>query len=167
MSIKKNVYLGFLIALAFVFSYLEFLVPISVGIPGAKLGLANLVILISLYTMNYKDVFVLSIIRIVLVGFTFSNMASMLYSIAGAVLSFIVMVIAKKTNFLSITGVSVLGGIFHNVGQIIMAVWVLKTPNLIFYYLPLLIVIGCLSGTVIGVLGSIVTKRIQKVAKFY
>ncbi len=167
MSIKKNVYLGFLIALAFVFSYIEFLVPISVGIPGAKLGLANLVILISLYTMSYKDAFVLSLIRIVLVGFTFSNMASMLYSIAGAVLSFIVMVIAKKTNFLSITGVSVLGGIFHNVGQIIMAVWVLKTPSLVFYYLPLLIVIGCLSGTVIGVLGSIVTKRIQKVAKFY
>ena len=123
MKTKKIANLGLLIALAFVFSYIEFLIPVNIGVPGAKLGLANLVIIVAIYTLNERDAFVLSMIRIVLVGFTFANLASMLYSLAGGILSFIAMVIAKKTQKLSITGVSVLGGVFHNIGQIIMAIW--------------------------------------------
>lgn len=161
MSTKKVAYLGLLIALAFVFSYVEFLIPVNLGVPGAKLGLANLVIIVALYTLNDRDAFVLSMIRIVLVGFTFGSMASMLYSFAGGILSFVVMVAAKRTKFLSITGVSVLGGVFHNVGQIMMAIWVVETGSLI-YYLPVLLIVGCLSGVVIGILGAMVTKRIQK-----
>lgn len=162
MNTKKIAYLGLLIALAFVFSYIEFLIPVNIGVPGAKLGLANLVIIVALYTLNEKDAFVLSMIRIVLVGFTFANLASMLYSLSGGILSFVVMVLAKKTKKLSITGVSVLGGVFHNVGQIIMAIWVVKTASLI-YYLPVLLVSGIIAGVAIGVLGGMVTKRIKRI----
>lgn len=154
--------MGLLTALAFVFSYVEFLIPVNLGVPGAKLGLANLVIIVALYTLRARDAFLLSMIRIVLVGFTFGSMAGMMYSLAGGMMSFAVMVLAKKTGLLSVTGVSVLGGIFHNVGQILVAIMVVKTGSLI-YYLPVLIVIGCLSGVVIGILGAMVTKRVQKI----
>lgn len=165
MNTKKIAYLGLLIALAFVFSYIEFLIPVNIGVPGAKLGLANLVIIVAMYTLNEKDAFVLSIIRIVLVGFTFANLASMLYSLAGGILSYVAMVIAKKTNKLSITGVSVLGGVFHNIGQIIVAIWVVKTASLV-YYLPVLLVSGIVAGVAIGILGSMVTKRIKRIVRW-
>lgn len=165
MSTKKIAYLGLLIALAFVFSYVEFLIPVNLGVPGAKLGLANLVIVVALYTLSERDTFLLSMIRIVLVGITFAGMASTLYSFAGGIVSYVVMVIARRTKFLSITGVSVLGAVFHNVGQIIMAIWVVKTASLI-YYLPVLLVVGSLSGIAIGVLGARVTSRIQKIVKW-
>jgi len=162
MKTKKIAYLGLLIALAFVFSYIEFLIPVNIGIPGAKLGLANLVIIVALYTLNEKDAFILSMIRIVLVGFTFANLASMLYSLAGGILSFLAMLLAKRTKKLSITGVSVIGGVFHNVGQIIMAIWVVKTASLI-YYLPVLMLSGIAAGVAIGILGAMVTKRMKKI----
>ena len=165
MKTKKIAYLGLLIALAFVFSYIEFMIPVNIGIPGAKLGLANLVIIVALYTLKEKDAFVLSMIRIVLVGFTFANLASMLYSLAGGMLSFLAMVLAKRSKKLSITGVSVIGGIFHNVGQIIIAICVVKTASLI-YYLPVLIVAGISAGVSIGILGAMVTKRIRGVVRF-
>lgn len=162
VSARKVAYLGLLVALAFVFSYVEFLIPVNIGIPGAKLGLANLAIIVALYTIGEWNAFLLSIVRIVLVGFTFGNLASMLYSLAGGSLSFFVMVLAKKTKRLSITGVSVLGGIFHNVGQIIVAILVLETKSLV-YYLPVLIITGVVAGVVIGVLGGMITVRLKAV----
>lgn len=164
MKTKKIAYIGLLIALAFVFSYIEFLIPVNIGIPGAKLGLANLVIIVALYTLNEKDAFLLSMIRIVLVGFTFANLASMLYSLAGGILSYLGMLLAKRTKKLSITGVSVIGGVFHNIGQIIMAIWVVKTTSLI-YYLPVLMVSGIAAGVAIGILGAMVTKRMKGIYK--
>ncbi len=162
MKTRKIAYLGLLIALAFIFSYVESLIPVHSGIPGAKLGLANLVIIVALYTLNDGDAFLLSMIRIVLTGFTFGSMAAMLYSLAGGIMSLLVMVAAKRTKRLTLTGVSVLGGIFHNVGQILMAILVLDTPSLV-YYLPALLLAGSLSGVAIGVLGAAVTKRIRKI----
>jgi heptaprenyl diphosphate synthase len=161
MNTKKTAYLGLLIALAFVLSYVEYLLPLNIGIPGAKVGLANLVVMVSLYTLGTRDSLVLSIVRVVLVGFTFGNLAMMLYSMAGAGLSFLVMVIAKRTKLLSITGVSVLGGVFHNVGQIIVAIFVLETVNLV-YYLPFLVIIGTISGVVIGIVSGMITERIKR-----
>ena len=157
---KKTAVGGMLVALAFVFSYIETLIPVNLGIPGAKLGLANLVVMVALYTLGAKEAFALSMVRILLTGFTFSSAAAMLYSFAGGILSYIVMVLAKKTGRLSVTGVSVLGGIFHNVGQILVAMWVLDTATLI-YYLPVLAVTGIVSGTVIGLLGMMVIRRLQ------
>ena len=160
MNTKKISYLGLLIALAFVLSYVENLLPISIGIPGAKIGLANLVVMVALYTIGSKNALMLSIVRVILVGFTFGNMAMMMYSMAGALLSFFVMYIAKRSKAFSITGVSVLGGVFHNVGQIIVAIFVLETQKLI-YYLPVLIIIGTITGLVIGIVAGLVCQRIK------
>ena len=164
MKTKKIAYLGLLIALAFVFSYIEFLIPVNIGVPGAKLGLANLVVIVALYTLGERDAFLLSVVRIVLVGFTFANMASMIYSLAGGILSYLAMVIAKRTKLLSMTGVSVLGGVFHNVGQFIVAILVLETASLV-YYLPVLLIAGITSGVIIGILGAMVTKRMAGIVE--
>ena len=120
---KKTALLGMLVALAFVLSYIETLVPVNLGIPGAKLGLANLVVMVALYTLGTKEAFALSMVRILLTGLTFSSMAAMLYSFAGGLLSFAVMYLAKRSKLFSATGVSVLGGISHNAGQILVAMW--------------------------------------------
>ncbi|MBQ8490412.1 MAG: Gx transporter family protein [Pseudobutyrivibrio sp.] len=161
MKTKRIACLGLFIALAFVLSYVEYLLPLNIGIPGAKVGLANLVVMVALYTLGKKDAALLSVVRVVLVGFTFGNLAMMLYSMAGALLSFVVMLIAKRTKLFSITGVSVLGGVFHNVGQIIVAMFVLETASLL-YYLPFLIVIGTISGIVIGVISGLITVRVDR-----
>lgn len=157
---KKTALLGMLVALAFVLSYIETLIPVNLGIPGAKLGLANLVVMVALYTLGTKEAFGLSMVRILLTGLTFSSMAAMLYSFAGGLLSFAVMTLMKKTKKLSVTGVSVLGGIAHNAGQIFVAMWMLDTATLI-YYLPVLAITGVASGTVIGLLAVMVIRRIS------
>lgn len=157
---KKTALLGMLVALAFVLSYIETLIPVNLGIPGAKLGLANLVVMVALYTLGTKEAFGLSMVRILLTGLTFSSMAAMLYSFAGGLLSFAVMALMKKTKKLSVTGVSVLGGIAHNAGQIFVAMWMLDTATLI-YYLPVLAITGVASGTVIGILAVMVIRRIS------
>ena len=157
---KKTALLGMLVALAFVLSYIETLIPVNLGIPGAKLGLANLVVMVALYTLGTKEAFGLSMVRILLTGLTFSSMAAMLYSFAGGLLSFAVMALMKKTKKLSVTGVSVLGGIAHNAGQIFVAMWMLDTATLI-YYLPVLAITGVASGTVIGLLAVMAIRRIS------
>ena len=118
--------------------------------------------MVALYTLGTKEAFALSMVRILLTGLTFSSMAAMLYSFAGGILSFAVMAIAKKTKLLSATGVSVLGGIFHNAGQILVAMWVLDTSTLIYYF-PVLAVTGIVSGTVIGLLAVMVIRRVSGV----
>ena len=154
---KKTALLGMLVALAFVLSYIETLIPVNLGIPGAKLGLANLVVMVALYTLGTKEAFALSMVRILL---TFSSMAAMLYSFAGGLLSFAVMYLAKRSKLFSAAGVSVLGGISHNAGQIFVAMWVLDTATLI-YYLPVLAITGIASGTVIGLLAVMVIRRVS------
>lgn len=158
---KKTANMGMLVALAFIFSYIESLIPISVGIPGIKLGLANMVVIVTLYLMGAGPAFMLSLVRIVLTGFTFGNLAMMMYSLAGGMLSLLVMVIARKTKLFSVTGVSVLGAVFHNVGQIIMAALVVENSSL-FYYLPVLLVSGVVFGIIIGVVGSVLIKRLSR-----
>jgi heptaprenyl diphosphate synthase len=165
MKSKKLAFLGLLIALAFVLSYIEYMMPINIGIPGAKVGLANLVVVVALYTLGERDAFTLSIIRVLLVGLTFGNMAMMMYSAAGAALSFIAMFIVKRTGKLSQTGVSVIGGVFHNVGQIIVAIFVLET-SAILYYLPFLVIIGTLSGVVIGLISGMIIVRVKKIFRW-
>lgn len=157
---KKTAFLGMLVALAFVLSYIETLIPVNLGIPGAKLGLANLVVMVALYTLGTKEAFALSMVRILLTGLTFSSMAAMLYSFAGGLLSFAVMYLAKRSKLFSAAGVSVLGGISHNAGQIFVAMWVLDTATLI-YYLPVLAITGIASGTVIGLLAVMVIRRVS------
>ena len=153
--------IGMFVALAFVLSYIEAMIPFHVGIQGVKLGLANVVVMVALYCLGEKEAFGISMVRILLTGLTFGSVASMIYSLGGGLLSFGVMVLAKKTKKLSNTQVSVLGGIFHNVGQIIVAMIVLETKAFL-YYLPVLLISGVVAGVVIGILGSIISGRIRK-----
>ncbi len=161
MKSKRIAIYGLLVALAFLLSYIESIIPLPIPIPGIKLGLANLVVVTGLYTMGGKEAFILSIIRIVLVGFTFGNLSTMMFSLAGGFLSWFLMVLLYRTKVLSITGVSIIGGISHNIGQILVAVWVVSNVMLL-YYLPFLLVSGAVTGTVIGMLGAVIVKRIRK-----
>ena len=165
MKTKRIAFLGLFVALAFVLSYIEFMLPLNIGIPGAKIGIANLAVMVTLYTVGEKNAIALSIIRVVLVGLTFGNISMMMYSLAGAALSLFAMLLARKIGKLSMTGVSVLGGVFHNVGQIIVAMLVLETKSLL-YYLPFLIVVGTITGVVIGIVSSLITVRVKKVLNF-
>ena len=145
----KVAYFGVFTALALIFSYVETLIPIHLEIPGVKLGLANLIIVITLYKMGTKEAYILSIVRVVLAGFIFGNMFSILYSMSGGLLSLSVMTLLKKTDKFSVLGVSMAGGVFHNVGQLLMAAIVLESLS-ITYYLPVLLISGVLTGFLIG-----------------
>ena len=151
---------GVFTALALIFSYVELLIPINFGIPGAKLGLANLVIIIVLYKTDWKEALLLSVVRIVLAGFLFGNLFGILYSLAGGSLSLAVMAFLKRSGAFSIIGVSMAGGVSHNVGQLIMAMLVVETYA-VGYYLPVLLIAGLITGTLIGIAGREMLKRLD------
>ena len=159
---EKVALYGILIALAFIFSYVEALIPLPVPVPGMKLGLANLVNVVGLYTVGAAGTIAVGLIRIVMVGFTFSNPGSMLYALSGGVLSLAAMALAKKMDWFDKTGVSILGGVCHNIGQLSMAAWITGTAS-VFSYLPVLLVAGVITGADIGLLGGLVTERIAPV----
>ena len=155
----KVAYFGVFTALTLIFSYVETLIPIHLGIPGVKLGLANLIIVITLDKMGVKEAYILSVVRVVLAGFIFGNMFSILYSMAGGLLSLTVMIFLKKTDKFSVMGISMAGGVFHNVGQLIMASIVLESLS-ITYYLPVLLISGVLTGFFIGFIANEMLKRL-------
>ena len=162
-KIKNIALFGMMVALAFTFSYLESLIPFNFGIPGVKLGLANIVVVIALYTMKPRDAFFIAIVRVFLAGLTFGNAYSIAYSLCGSVLSFTVMYLVKKTK-LSIIGVSMLGGICHNIGQIIVAAIIMKTIR-IAYYLPVLLVAGLVTGMLLGIVARLTVNKVEKIQK--
>lgn len=157
---KRVAYTAILIALAMIFSYVEVLIPFHFGIPGIKLGLANLVVVIAIYILKPAQVMVISIARIVLVSFLFGNMSSMLYSLAGGILSFFVMLLLKKIKGFSMLGVSIAGGVSHNVGQLLLAAVVVENMS-VFYYMPVLLVAGVITGMLIGVVAKRVSVHIR------
>ena len=161
MKTKRIATMGLMVALAFILSYIEALLPLNIGIPGAKVGLANLAVMVTMFTLGERDAVIISLVRVILVGLTFGNMSMMMYSLAGAALSLIAMILVKKMGKFTASGISVIGGVFHNVGQIIVAVFVLDTSSL-FYYLPFLVIIGCVTGVIIGLLASLIIARIEK-----
>jgi len=161
INIKRLCTLALMIALAFAFSYLESLIPFNFGIPGIKLGIANLVVIVALYTMNAKDALFISIIRILLSGLAFSGPFAMIYSLIGGLLSFLVMFVAKKSNKFSPIGVSALGGTVHNFGQILVAAVVMRTYRIIYYF-PILMIVGLVTGILNGIIADIIIKRIAK-----
>lgn len=156
----KVAYFGVFTALALIFSYVESLIPIHFGIPGVKLGLANLIIVIALYKMSTNEAYILSVVRIVLAGFMFGNLFAILYSLAGGMLSLTIMCILKKTDKFSAYGVSMAGGVFHNVGQLLMAAIVLESVS-VGYYFPVLLISGLATGFVIGVIANEMIKRLK------
>ena len=159
-SAQRVALYGVLIALAMVLSYVEMLIPLPVGIPGVKPGLANLVVFLALYTMTAREAFLISMVRILLVSITFGNGSAFLYSMAGGILSFLVMWSFQKKDFLLPAGVSIAGGIAHNVGQLLMAAVILEN-GAVFTYFPVLLAAGCITGGIIGFLGGQIRKRIS------
>lgn len=156
--VKKTAYLGMISAIAIIFGYVEAMIPIFTGIPGIKLGLANLVIVFLLFEYTWKDAAIVSVIRILVIGFLFGNLFSILFSLAGAFLSLAVMFLLKKTKQFSIIGISMAGGVTHNLGQILVAAIVVENINL-FYYFPALLVSGLITGFLIGILAEEMRKR--------
>ena len=161
---KRTAYIGVFLAFALILSYVESLVPFYFGIPGVKLGLANLAVVLALYLYGWKETVLLNMMRVLLAGFLFGNLFMIMYSMAGAVCSFLIMCFFKKTGSFSILGVSMAGGIFHNVGQIAVAYFVTKTAGVV-YYLPVLFTAGMITGLLIGLLSKEIMKYIGRMVK--
>ena len=157
---KKVAFLGVFLALALIFSYIETWIPNVFGVPGIKLGLANIVIIILLFRFGTKEAYGISVARVILAGFLFGNLASILYGLAGAMLSLTVMLLLKKTGKFKVITVSAVGGICHNVGQLIVAILVLENYR-ISYYLPVLLISGLVTGILIGVVAQEVILRLR------
>lgn len=164
VNTKKLVNLGMLLTVALILSYVESLIPFGFSIPGIKPGLANLAVLLCLYCMGTKEAITLNIMRILLAGFLFGNLYSIIYSLAGGVLSFLIMWTAKRMKIFSINGVSVLGGVCHNLGQILIAAFVVKTAG-VFYYIPYLLLAGVLTGWLIGVFTKLLIPYFERILK--
>lgn len=158
---KRIAVCGVLTALAMIFGYIEMLIPIPIGIPGVKLGIANIAIIAVIYVVGNTEGIIVNLLRILLTGILFGNLYSFLFSLVGGILSVLLMILAKKTKKLSMTGVSIIGGVSHNVGQIIAAALLMQIPAIV-YYLPVLIIAGVVTGIVIGTVGQIATKRIVR-----
>jgi heptaprenyl diphosphate synthase len=158
LAYKKLAYMGLFCALAILMGYIEAILPIHIGIPGVKLGIVNIIIIFVFYTLGWKEALTISVIRIFVVGFLFGNLYSILFSLAGGVLSFLVMLILKKFHFHILT-VSIAGGITHNLGQLLIASFVVQVYSLM-YFMPIMIVAGVAAGAVIGYLGHLAIKRL-------
>ena len=161
MKTKKVAFLGLAIALAMILSFVESQIPALVAIPGIKVGLPNLVIVFLLYKVGWKETVIVSLIRTVLVSILFGNVQIMTFSVAGALLSLLSMILLKKLNWFSCIAVSIVGGIFHNVGQIMAACFWTQTQEIVLY-LPVLLVSGTIAGAVIGLIAGLVVKRLEK-----
>lgn len=185
---RRTVELGFLLALALILSYVESLIPFSFGIPGIKLGLPNLIVLLLLYdtsgvesvlaeheersgaakkkvlSRGAREALLVNALRIVLSGFLFSNLYTILYALSGAAFSFLAMLMGKKCGCFSMIGVSVLGGVFHNIGQVIVAMLVVETFA-VSYYVPFLIAAGTATGALLGIAGIEIVPYLQKMGR--
>lgn len=157
---KKIAFIGLAAAVALLLSYVEFLLPpLFVSVPGIKLGLPNIVILYILYCIDLKHAVLVSFTRIFISAILFGNAVTLAYSVAGAVLSLLLMGILKKTDKLSAVGVSVAGAVAHNLGQVLVAVLLLDTPQIVFYML-VLGVTGTVSGIFVGLCGALLLKHL-------
>lgn len=156
-------YLGVCISVALILSYVESLIPFYFGIPGVKLGLTNLIIVIMLYQTGEKQAFMVSILRILLAGLLFGNLFSILYSLAGGILSLFMMAVWKRTGWFHIVSISVIGGITHNIAQLIVASLIVQTFH-ILYYGPMLLIAGVVTGLLIGILAQEMVLRLDKIS---
>ncbi|NBJ91503.1 Gx transporter family protein [Parablautia muri] len=158
----KTAYLGLLLAFALILSYIETLISLQIGIPGIKLGLANLAVVLCLYLFGWKEALFLTMGKALLSGLMFGNLFMILYSLSGAVLSAIVMTGLKESRSFHVPVVSAVGGVAHNMGQLLIAAFVVKTYG-VFYYLPALMIAGLITGIVIGMVSSLVLPYIQTI----
>lgn len=152
-------YLGLMAALAILCGYVEALLPVNFGIPGMKLGLSNIVIVFVLSRLSWREAVLVSAVRVLVIGFLFGNLFSIAYSLAGTLLSILVMSLLLKSRRFGLVGVSAAGGTAHNIGQIVVAF--LVTPALpLLWYLPVLMLAGVATGVVIALAAGAVMRRV-------
>lgn len=164
----KMVYMSLLIAMALILFIFEAMIPIPFITPGAKLGLANLVIMIAVYTLDsYKESFAVLLIRILLSTFFAGSASTLIYSISGGVLSFIVTVIVKELGgkYVSIIGVSATAAVFHNIGQLLVASLILNNFG-VMLYLPILSLAGIGTGIFVGISANYLVAHLNKILYF-
>ena len=149
-----------LAALALIVSYIEFLLPLNVGLPGIKLGLANIVVVLALYYLGPQYALLINLIRIALSALLFGSLFSGLYALAGGLVSLGVMALLKKTGLFSLTAVSMAGGAFHNLAQLIVAALVASTSD-VFLYLPVLFIAGIATGIFNGIVCTLVLRKLK------
>lgn len=163
LKVKKISFLGVSAALAVILSYLEAMIPpIFAAVPGIKLGLANIVIIAVFYKFSFSDAAIIHIVRLLVTSMLFGNAMTLVYSVAGAALSLIMMFIFKKLDFFSMVGVSIIGAVSHNIGQVFVAVFLFERSEL-WYYLIMLTIFGTVAGVFIGIAGALVYKSIRKI----
>lgn len=160
MKTKKLVTLAVTISVAMILSFVESRIPAFVAIPGVKVGLANIAVIFALYKMGWREAITVSVIRVILVALLFGSVVSLAYSIAGALISLSLMILLRKIGIFTEVAVSVVGGITHNIGQILIAFLLLET-KVVFYYLPFLLVSGVIAGIAVGVASALLIKRIK------
>ncbi len=160
MSTRKTTYLAMTVAAAMILSYLESVIPSPFPVPGVKLGLANIAVIFALEKFGRKEAFAVSLVRVFLLALLFGSAVSMLYSIAGAVLSLCVMILLRKSDRFTGTGISVGGAVAHNLGQTLVACALLG-PSALGYYLPILLVSGAVSGIAVGLASAAVVNRVS------
>ncbi|MDE7333894.1 MAG: Gx transporter family protein [Lachnospiraceae bacterium] len=161
-DVGRTAYMGLLLALALILSYVETLIPFQTGIPGIKLGLANLAVVLCLYLFDWKKTILLAAVKAFLSGFLFGNLFMIVYSFAGAWFSAFFMILLKKSRWFHVLTVSAAGGVMHNMGQLLVAALVVETYGVV-YYMPVLIISGLLTGGVIGIVASLVLPYIENV----
>lgn len=162
MMKNKTAFMGLLLAFALILSYIETLIPLNVGIPGIKLGLANLAVLLCLYLSDWKEALLLTTVKALLSGLLFGNLLMIIYSLAGAWLSCLIMIAMKKSQWFHVPVVSAAGGVMHNAGQLLVAAFVVKTYG-VFYYIPVLIIAGLTVGLITGSLACLVLPYIKNI----
>ena len=151
---------GTMAALALIFSYVEAIIPYNPGVPGIKLGIANVVTVVALYKFGAKDALTVSVIRVVLAGLLFNGVFGMLYSLAGALLSLLGMILLKKTDLFSVVGVSMAAGVLHNLGQLLVASALIEDLR-IFFYFPVLMFSGIAAGILVGIVSALVLRALR------
>lgn len=161
---NRTAFMGLLLAFALILSYVETLISFNPGIPGIKLGLANLAVILCLYLFDWKEALLLTTLKAVISGLLFGNLFMIIYSLAGAWLSCLTMIVMKKSKYFHLPVVSAMGGVMHNVGQLLVAVFVVKTYG-IFYYVPVLVTAGLAVGFMIGSAAALVLPYIQRITQ--
>lgn len=159
---KKTAYLGLLCAAAMILGYIESLFPVLAGVPGMKIGLPNLAIVMVMYLYSWKEAAMVSIVRILVIGFLFGNAFSIAFSLAGGMLSLLCMELARRFGKFGCAGVSMVGGVMHNAGQIVIAILIVENVK-IGYYFPVLMITGLITGILIGIVSNILVRRMRKI----
>ncbi len=152
---------GVLAAFGAILSYIEAILSFSTGIPGVKIGLANIAVIVALYMYGTREALGVNVVRIIVVGLLFGNGFSVMFSLAGALVSFLVMVLVKRLDLFSVIGVSTVGGVAHNLGQVAVAMLVVDSYSVI-YYVPALFIAGIITGVVIGFVGRLLLRYVPK-----